>query len=224
MRVLGPPAPHAGLKATVVGGYARPVTTQPVPVDLGQFQDLRDAAAGCTACGLAATRTQVVFGEGDPSARLLVVGEAPGAEEDRTGRPFVGRSGQLLERLLAEEAGLARADCFIANVVKCRPPDNRNPSAGEVAACRPWLDQQVALMAPAVVLTLGNFASRLLLGTKDGITTLRGREYQVGLGGRTVTVVPTLHPAAVLRGGKVPMAQVRDDLRRVAGLLAEVAA
>ena len=224
MRVLGPASPDTGLNRTSTDGYARPVTTQPVPVELGQFEDLRAAASSCTSCGLSATRTQVVFGEGDPSARLLVVGEAPGAEEDRTGRPFVGRSGQLLERLLAEEAGLARSDCFIANVVKCRPPENRNPSTAEVAACRPWLDQQVALMTPAVVLTLGNFSSRLLLSTKEGITKLRGRSYDVEIGGRPVTLVPTLHPAAVLRGGKVPMAQVRDDLRLVATRLQEVAA
>ena len=224
MRVLGPASPHSGLNPTSTDGYARPVTTQPVPVELGQFEDLRAAASSCTSCGLSATRTQVVFGEGDPSARLLVVGEAPGAEEDRTGRPFVGRSGQLLERLLAEEAGLARSDCFIANVVKCRPPENRNPSTAEVAACRPWLDRQVALMTPAVVLTLGNFSSRLLLSTKEGITKLRGRSYDVEIGGRPVTLVPTLHPAAVLRGGKVPMAQVRDDLRLVATRLQEVAA
>lgn len=224
MRVLGPAAPYAGLIPAVTDGYSHPVTTQPVPVELGQFEDLRTAASECTSCGLSTTRTQVVFGEGDPAARLLVVGEAPGAEEDRTGRPFVGRSGQLLERLLAEEAGLARADCFIANVVKCRPPENRNPSTAEVAACRPWLDQQVALMTPAVVLTLGNFSSRLLLSTKEGITKLRGRSYDVEIGGRAVTLVPTLHPAAVLRGGKVPMAQVRDDLRLVATHLQEVAA
>ena len=103
MRVLGPAAPHAGLIPAGTDGYAHPVTTQPVPVELGQFEDLRTAASACTSCGLSATRTQVVFGEGDPAARLLVVGEAPGAEEDRTGRPFVGRSGQLLERLLAED-------------------------------------------------------------------------------------------------------------------------
>ena len=202
MRVLGPAAPHAGLIPAGTDGYAHPVTTQPVPVELGQFEDLRTAASACTSCGLSATRTQVVFGEGDPAARLLVVGEAPGAEE----------------------AGLARSDCFIANVVKCRPPENRNPSTAEVAACRPWLDQQVALMTPAVVLTLGNFSSRLLLSTKEGITKLRGRSYDVEIGGRAVTLVPTLHPAAVLRGGKVPMAQVRDDLRLVATHLQEVAA
>ncbi|MFM7062463.1 MAG: uracil-DNA glycosylase family protein [Actinomycetes bacterium] len=200
------------------------MTAQPVPVDPGKLRELRAEAAGCTSCGLSATRTQVVVGEGDPAAGLLVVGEAPGAEEDRTGRPFVGRSGQLLSRLLAEETGLRRDDCFITNVVKCRPPGNRNPSAAEVAACRPWLDQQVALMAPAAVLNLGNFSTRLLLSTKDGITTLRGRSYQVEMGGRTATVVPTLHPAAVLRGGKVAEAQVREDLRRVAALLQGFAA
>lgn len=190
----------------------------------GPFDALRTAASGCTACGLAATRTQVVVGEGDPAAGLLVVGEAPGAEEDRTGRPFVGRSGQLLDRLLAEVVGVDRTGCFITNVVKCRPPENRNPTADEVASCRPWLHQQVDLAAPSVVLTLGNFASRLLLGTREGVTRLRGRSYEVDLGARSVTVVPTLHPAAVLRGGAVPMAQVREDLAIVARHLEGAAA
>jgi DNA polymerase len=196
------------------------VTTQPVPVELGQFEDLRAAASACTSCGLSTTRTQVVFGEGDPSARLLVVGEAPGAEEDRTGRPFVGRSGQLLERLLAEEAGLARSDCFIANVVKCRPPDNRDPRRVEVETCRPYLAEQIRLIAPVVVLTVGNFAARLLLETREGITRLRGRSYPFG----DATLVPTLHPAAVLRGGVAAMTSFREDIRLVGAVLDGAAA
>ena len=212
------PEPHLRPRRSV--GYARTVTARP----LDPFAMLRDDAASCTSCGLAATRSTVVFGEGDPAADLLIVGEAPGAEEDRTGRPFVGRSGQLLDRLLAEEVGLDRGGCFIANVVKCRPPENRNPAKDEIAACRPWLEQQVALMTPKVVLTLGNFSSRLLLGTTEGITRLRGRAYEVELGGRIVALVPTFHLAAVLRGGKIPMAQVRDDLGLVAEHLGKVAA
>ncbi|MFM7068386.1 MAG: uracil-DNA glycosylase [Actinomycetes bacterium] len=188
------------------------------------FEALRQSASQCTTCGLAETRSSVVFGEGDPSARLLIVGEAPGAEEDRTGRPFVGRSGQLLDRLLHEETGLTRSDCFIANVVKCRPPSNRDPRRDEVAACRPWLHQQVDLMAPSVVLTLGNFASRTLLDTREGVTRLRGNVYDVVLGARRVRIVPTLHPAAGLRGGPKMQSLIRSDLRLVSDALAGVAA
>ena len=136
---------------------------------------LRVRALSCTSCELASTRTQVVFGSGRSDSPLVIVGEAPGEQEDRTGRPFVGRSGQLLRRVVAEETGLGDDDCFVVNVVKCRPPDNRDPRPAEVAACRPWLDAQLALVSPTVVLTVGNFASRLLLATRDGITRLRGR-------------------------------------------------
>ena len=195
--------------------------TTPHP-DVHALDELHVTLRACTGCGLATTRTQVVVGDGDPSARLMVVGEAPGAEEDRTGRPFVGRSGQLLERLLASELGLSRDECFIANVVKCRPPDNRNPTPAEVAACRPHLTRQVELVRPAVVLTLGNFASRLLLDTREGITRLRGRVYP-GAPGAPV-VVPTLHPAAVLRGGSARLADVRADLALVSAALEESAA
>ena len=122
--------------------------------------DVERVALACTLCPLAQGRTTVVFGEGDPHARLMVVGEGPGRDEDLQGRPFVGRSGQLLDQLLEEEAGLARRQVYIANVVKCRPPGNRDPRPEEIAACRPYLDQQVELIDPRVVLTLGNFATR----------------------------------------------------------------
>lgn len=167
-------------------------------------------AATCVRCGLAETRTQVVFGVGDPHADLLFVGEGPGAEEDRLGQPFVGRSGQLLDQLVLEEMGLTRDGFYIANVVKCRPPDNRDPRPDEIEACRPWLEQQLALVAPRVVVTVGNFATRTLLQTKEGITKLRGRSYPYG----SAVLVPTFHPAAVLRGGAQPMAQMRADLVR----------
>ena len=167
-------------------------------------------AATCTRCGLAATRTQVVFGVGDPTADLLVVGEGPGAEEDRRGQPFVGRSGQLLDRLILEEMGLTRDRIYIANVVKCRPPDNRDPRPDEIEACNPWLTRQLELIAPKVVLTVGNFATRTLLGTKEGITRVRGRSYPFG----GAVLIPTFHPAAVLRGGAQQMAQMRADLVR----------
>lgn len=177
-------------------------------------------ASTCTRCALAAGRTQVVFGMGDPDADLMFVGEGPGAEEDRQGLPFVGRSGQLLDRLLLEETGLTRDACYIANVVKCRPPDNRDPRPEEVAACRPYLEQQIDLIDPAVIVTLGNFATKLLLDTDTGITKLRGSTYPY----RRATVVPTFHPAAVLRGGGTPMAQMRADLVRAKRLLGERAA
>lgn len=172
---------------------------------------LATEASTCTRCALAESRTQVVFGMGDPDADLLFVGEAPGAEEDRQGLPFVGRSGQLLDRLIEEEMGMRRgAGVFIANVVKCRPPGNRDPHPEEIAACRPYLEAQVDLIDPRVVVTLGNFASRLLLDTKVGVTKLRGQTYPFG----ERVLVPTLHPAAVLRGGGGAMAMVRADLVR----------
>jgi uracil-DNA glycosylase family 4 len=178
-------------------------------------------ASTCVRCPLAQGRTQVVFGEGDPAADLLVVGEGPGREEDLQGRPFVGRSGQLLDRLLREELEMARSECYIANVVKCRPPGNRDPEPGEIAACRPWLEAQVSLIAPRVILTLGNFSTRLLLDTKDGIRRLRGQVYPwVYPGGEAkASLVPTYHPAAALRSGGETLAQMRADFVRAKELL-----
>ncbi len=167
-------------------------------------------ASTCTRCPLAAGRTQVVFGMGDPDADLMFVGEGPGAEEDRQGLPFVGRSGQLLDRLLLEEVGITRDSCYIANVVKCRPPENRDPRPEEIQACRPYLEEQVDLIRPKVVVTLGNFAAKLLLDTTVGITKLRGHSYPFRHG----VLIPTLHPAYVLRGGGPPAAQMRADLVR----------
>lgn len=178
---------------------------------------LADDAAGCTRCPLAATRTTVVFGEGDAHARLMVVGEGPGRDEDLQGRPFVGRSGQLLDRLLVEEAGLRRQDVYIANVVKCRPPGNRDPQPEEIEACHPYLAAQVAQVRPRVVLTLGNFSTRTLLSTKEGITKLRGRPHPWGPDG--TVVLPTFHPAAALRGGAEVLARMRADFVRAKELL-----
>src|ERR1700722_10280957 len=138
------------------------------------WERLRTEALGCTKCPLAAGRTQVVFGVGDPHASLLFVGEGPGREEDLAGEPFVGRSGKLLDRLMLEEIGITRAQCYIANVVKCRPPQNRNPTPAEIEACRPYLEEQIAQLDPTVVVTLGNFATRLLLESTEGIGQLRG--------------------------------------------------
>jgi DNA polymerase len=159
----------------------------------------------------------VVFGEGDPAADLMVVGEGPGREEDLQGRPFVGRSGQLLDRLLAEEAGLRRDQVYIANVVKCRPPGNRDPLPEEIAACRPFLDQQVALIAPRVLVTLGRFATHALLETTEGIARLRGRTYPFGTDG--AVLLPTYHPAAALRGGGEVVARMRADFVRARAAL-----
>jgi len=127
------------------------------------WEILRTTALACTKCPLAEGRTQVVFGVGDPRASLLFVGEGPGHEEDLAGEPFVGRSGKLLDRLMLEEIGLTRAQCYIANVVKCRPPKNRDPAPVEIESCRPYLEEQIRLINPSVVVTLGNFATRLLL-------------------------------------------------------------
>jgi DNA polymerase len=182
------------------------------------FETLRDEALSCTACKLAGLgRTQVVFGMGDPTAPLMFVGEGPGAEEDRQGLPFVGRSGKLLDQLLYEELGITRDRVYIANVVKCRPPGNRDPEPDEIAACRPYLERQIELIRPEVVVTLGKFAAQLLLDTTEGVTRLRGRTYPFRHG----VLIPTLHPAYALRGGGAPLAQMRADLVRAKQALAE---
>jgi uracil-DNA glycosylase len=177
------------------------------PLTWPSLDALRDDALGCARCPLAATRTQVVFGVGNPNADLMFVGEGPGAEEDKQGIPFVGRAGQLLTRLV-EGIGMTRDDVYIANVVKCRPPGNRDPQPEEIEACRPYLEGQLRFLEPRVVVTLGNFATKLLLETKEGITKLRGREFPYRDG---AVLIPTFHPAAVLRGGGTALAQVRGD-------------
>jgi uracil-DNA glycosylase len=183
--------------------------------DPAALAELAHEAAGCTLCPLAAGRTQVVFGVGDPGADLMLVGEAPGRDEDLQGEPFVGRSGKLLDRLLAEELGADRSQLYIANVVKCRPPDNRDPRADEIAACRPYLTAQLGIIRPSVVITLGNFASKLLIDTELGITKLRGASYPMD----GYDIVPTYHPAAALRSGGVVVAEMRADLIRAKQLL-----
>jgi DNA polymerase len=181
------------------------------------------ASAACTRCGLANGRTQVVFGVGNATADLMFVGEGPGQQEDLQGIPFVGRAGQLLTQLI-EGIGLTRDDVYIANVVKCRPPGNRDPLPDEIAACSPWLDRQIELIAPRVVVTLGNFATKLLLQTKDGITKLRGREFPYQRAGVEAVLVPTFHPSAVLRSGGTALAQARSDFVHVKRVLARVTA
>ena len=184
--------------------------------DTDVLERLRLTASTCTRCPLAEGRTQVVFGVGNPTADLLFVGEGPGREEDLAGEPFVGRSGKLLDRLMWDEVGLTRAECYIANVVKCRPPNNRDPAPDEIEACRPYLTEQVALIDPTVIVTLGNFATKLLLGSTRGIRQLRGQVFERG----RASLVPTYHPAYVLRAGGEAMAEMRADLVRAKRLMA----
>ena len=177
---------------------------------IAELSPVAEEASTCTRCRLAATRTNVVFGMGNPKADLMFVGEGPGEQEDRQGLPFVGRSGQLLDRLVLEEMGLTRDDLYIANTIKCRPPGNRDPLPDEIESCWPYLDKQLELIDPRVVVTLGNFATKLLLGTTEGISRLRGRTYPY----RSGYLVPTFHPSAALRGGGTVVAQMRADLVR----------
>ncbi|HEX3173074.1 MAG TPA: uracil-DNA glycosylase [Solirubrobacterales bacterium] len=160
--------------------------------------ELYEEVRACTKCPLHETRTKAVFGAGNADAELMFVGEAPGAEEDRQGLPFVGRAGQLLNQML-EGIGLSREDVFIANVLKSRPPGNRDPQPLEIEACRPYLFEQVGLIEPKVVCTLGNFATKLLSGNPAGITRVRGTPQVHDLGGRAVFLLPLFHPAAALR-------------------------
>jgi len=167
--------------------------------------------ATCTLCRLSENRTQAVFARGAPDAGLMFIGEGPGAEEDRQGLPFVGRSGQLLDRLIVEELGLDPSQVQVTNVVRCRPPGNRDPQDDEIAACRPYLERQLDLVRPAVVVTLGNFAARFMLETSEGVTRLRGRTYPW----RGGVLVPTYHPSFVLRnGGGDQLVQMRADFVR----------
>jgi DNA polymerase len=181
-------------------------------------------ASGCTACRLATSRTQVVFADGDPAARLLLIGEGPGGDEDRVGRPFVGRAGQLLDRILAS-VELRREDVYVTNIVKCRPPANRTPEPDEQQACRRWLDPQLALLRPEVIVTLGNTPTQALLGTRQGITRARGtwHRYREPGGAWDALLLPMFHPAYLLRndtrapGG--PKSLTWADIREVRAVL-----
>ncbi len=184
-------------------------------VSLSRFEELKAEALVCTACRLAEGRTHVVFGDGSPQAEVVFVGEAPGQREDELGLPFVGPSGKLLDRLLGE-IGLQRGDVYIGNVVKCRPPKNRDPRPDEIEACKGYLREQLRLIDPTVVVTLGNFSSKLLLNTETGITRLRGTAYQWW--GRYL--IPTFHPAAALRGSAQVLADMQYDFGLVAAAIA----
>jgi uracil-DNA glycosylase len=169
-----------------------------VPVEpVDELEAYATATAGCTRCRLAEGRTQVVFGSGNPRADLMFVGEAPGFHEDKQGVPFVGQAGKLLEKLLAG-IGLWRDDVYIANVLKCRPPGNRDPQQDEIEACEPHLFRQIELIEPKVIATLGNFATKLLSGRPLGITRVHGQEQALTIAGRSVVLFPLYHPAAAL--------------------------
>ena len=177
-----------------------------------------DEVVACTRCPLAATRSQVVYGAGDPDADLMFVGEAPGFHEDASGVPFVGQAGKLLEKLL-HGIGLERGDVYIANVLKCRPPGNRDPHPEEIEACESHLFRQVELIQPRLVATLGNFATKLLSGKPTGITRVHGVEQEVVLGGNSVTLYPIFHPAAALYTPSMQKV-LQEDFARIPELLA----
>ncbi|MDF1554206.1 MAG: uracil-DNA glycosylase [Deferrisomatales bacterium] len=203
--------------AWVVPGVAPPPERAAEP-DVGapgsRLERVRDALGECTRCRLSAGRTHLVFGVGNPDADLMFVGEAPGAEEDRRGEPFVGRAGQLLDRML-QAMGLTRRDVYIANVLKCRPPGNRDPGGDEAATCTPFLWQQIDAIRPRVICALGTHAARNLLAVEGSLASLRGRVHRC----RGWAVVVTYHPAYLLRtpGDK---RKTWQDLQRVMGLLA----
>ncbi|MGD9946806.1 MAG: uracil-DNA glycosylase family protein [Burkholderiaceae bacterium] len=182
-------------------GAADMDATDPAATDVGamDWDALRAAVAGCRACGLCRSRTQTVFGVGYTGARWLLVGEAPGAEEDRRGEPFVGAAGKLLDSMLAALGLQRERDVYIANVLKCRPPQNRNPLPDEVARCEPYLRRQVTLLDPALIIVMGRFAAQSLLQTEASIASLRGRVHRYRNGERSIPVVVTYHPAYLLR-------------------------
>ena len=182
----------------------------------------RDAVADCTRCELARGRTQVVFGAGSPTADLMFVGEAPGFHEDKQGVPFVGAAGQLLSKLL-DAIGLSREEVYIANVLMCRPPGNRDPQPDEIQACEPHLWKKVELIQPKLICTLGNFATKLLSGKPSGITQVHGRPQDVVLGGNAVTLYPIFHPAAALYTPRM-LQVLQDDFARIPELLGRTAA
>lgn len=191
------------------GGLAAGTSTP----NFGSLEDLRNNLGQCHRCALGSTRTTLVFGEGDPHAELMFIGEAPGKNEDLRGEPFVGSAGKLLDELLAS-IGLERSQVYVANVLKCRPPSNRDPLAGEIELCTPFLAEQVRLLDPKVIATLGNFATKHILGTDRGITTLRGRLFRVD--GRCV--MPIFHPAAALYD-QSKRAVLFDDFSRLKAVL-----
>ncbi len=193
----------------IAGQGSLDIPVQPGPFDHMDLDALDGEAAGCARCPLSVSRTNVVFGVGDPQADLMFVGEAPGHDEDRQGEPFVGRAGQLLTKII-EAMGMTRDDVYICNVLKCRPPENRNPLPDEVDKCRPFLSRQIDLVQPVVIVCLGNVAVQLLLEATERISRLRGRFHDL----RGVKVMPTYHPAFLLRNPNAKR-DVWDDMKVV---------
>ncbi len=195
---------------------AAPAGAAAETVDRAQLlQAVREELGDCQRCRLAKGRRKIVFGQGDPGARLMFVGEAPGADEDAQGLAFVGKAGQLLTRIIVA-IGLKREDVFIANVIKCRPPENRNPEADEILSCQPFLEAQIQAIRPKVIVALGKFAGQWLLKTAEPISRIRGRigDYQ------GIAAIPTFHPAYLLRNPSSKK-QVWEDMQLVERLLAE---
>jgi DNA polymerase len=182
------------------------------------LKSVYEEARTCERCPLHQTRTTVVFGAGNADAELMFIGEAPGANEDRMGLPFVGQAGKLLDKLLGE-IGMERRDVFIANTLKCRPPDNRDPHPHEIEACQDYLRRQVDLIEPTVICTLGNFSTKLLRGDTTGISRLHGREEVRIVGNRAVRMYPLYHPAAALYTPST-LETLRNDFHRIPSLLA----
>ena len=189
---------------------------------LMSFDQLKQEYATCQRCpSLCKSRTHVVFGDGNPQAEILFIGEAPGLHEDQQGIPFCGMSGKVLEELL-QSIQLFRKDIFITNTILCRPENNRNPAKEEVENCRERLDRFIQIMQPTVIVTIGNFATERILG-KTGINSLRGKVFPVVMGGKEVKVVPVVHPASYLYSGRNPemMTKMKDDFQNIAAVLAE---
>jgi DNA polymerase len=203
--------PPKGVRFRAVGRSAEERRAELVEL----YRELNDQHG----CPLAATRTHVVFGMGNADADLMFVGEAPGATEDQQGKPFVGRAGRLLDELL-EEIGLSRGEVFIANILMCRPPGNRDPLPDEIDECLPHLMRKIELIEPKVIATLGNYATKTITGSPVGITRCCGRPQERELAGREVTIYPLFHPAAALRTPKV-LEQLRGDFSRLPALLEE---
>ena len=183
------------------------------------LEEAATEAATCTRCRLSQGRTQVVYGVGDANADLMFIGEGPGYHEDKQGIPFVGAAGQLLNQMLSE-VEIPREDVYISNVVLCRPPGNRDPLEDEIEACRPWLDERIAIIEPVVIVTLGNWATRFVLGPRVSISRVRGQRFPWN--GRIV--IPTFHPAAILHGGgqgSPQMAALREDFKEIRRALDE---
>lgn len=203
--------PPAGKSAQLLSGTVDDFFSDiAAPLRAGSLDELRTAIGDCRRCKLCSGRTHLVFGVGNPRAKLMFVGEGPGRDEDLQGEPFVGRAGQLLTDIITKGIGLKRADVYIANVVKCRPPDNRNPEPDEVAACEPFLKKQIELIAPEIIVALGKFAVQTLLQSKAPITKLRGHWHSY----HGIKLMPTFHPAYLLRN-PADKKLVWEDIKKV---------